>query len=100
MRDFRRRCCQSAGIGRVHDFGAAGDGGEGQATAQRFRGDEESGSTPKCSEANHFTGAADAGLHFVGDEEDAVLVGRFRGSPGKIPGRDDKTAFAKHGLRR
>jgi len=45
-----------------------------------------------------FTGAGEAGLHFVGDEENAVLAADILQELEIIARRNDEAAFAKDGL--
>src|SRR5258708_31750336 len=46
-----------------------------------------------------FSGAADSGLDFIGDENNAVLAADVVENAEVVPRRHDKTTFAKHGLR-
>ena len=57
-----------------------------------------SGSMPKCSEANHLPVRAKPGLHFVGDEEDAVLAADGVQRLEVVARRNDEAAFAEHRL--
>src|SRR5260370_17503651 len=45
-----------------------------------------------------FSGAADSGLDFIGDENNAVLAADVVEIAKEVPRRHDKTTFAKHGL--
>ena len=85
---------ESADRGGVHDFGAAGDGGDRHAAAERFRHRDEVGLDAEVFGGEPFAGAREAGLDFVGNEEDAVLaadgVERFE----VVARRDDEAAFA------
>src|SRR5260370_27842330 len=45
-----------------------------------------------------FSGAADSGLNFIGDEKNAVLAAHVVEDAEVVPRRHDKTTFAKHGL--
>ena len=46
------RAAEAAGVRRVHDVGAAGDAGDGQAAAQRLAPHDQVGlEPPKCSTA-------------------------------------------------
>src|SRR5260370_2133035 len=45
-----------------------------------------------------FSGAADSGLDFIGDENNAVLAADVVEIAEVVPRRHDKTTFAKHGL--
>ena len=53
-----------------------------------------SGSTPKRSIANRRAGAAEAGLHLVGDHNDAVLVADRAQSAHELGRRHDEAALA------
>ena len=57
-----------------------------------------SGSTPVCSIANILPGAAHAGLHFVGDQQDAVLRRQLAQPLQELIGRDDVAALALNRL--
>ena len=57
-----------------------------------------SGSTPKCSMANVLPGAAEAGLHLVGDQDDAVLVAEPAHALDELLRGDDEPALALHRL--
>src|SRR5882762_11556112 len=46
-----------------------------------------------------FSGAADSGLDFIGDENNAVLAADVVKDAEVVPGWHDKSAFAKHRLR-
>jgi hypothetical protein len=46
QRIARKGSAQAANAGRIHDFGAARNAGQGQSAAQRFCRDQKSGSIP------------------------------------------------------
>src|SRR5258708_32184375 len=48
--------------------------------------------------SNPFSGAADSGLDFIGDENNVVLAADVVENAEVVPRRHDKTTFAKHGL--
>ena len=50
-------------------------------------------------DGEHFSGASDAALHFIGDEDDAVFVADFADHGEKFAWWNDEAAFAEHGLR-
>src|SRR5438445_13796008 len=60
--------------GSVHDFRAAGDRGDRHATAERLRRGDQIRLDAEMFRGEPFASAGDAGLHFVGDEENAVLA--------------------------
>src|SRR5205807_5005054 len=89
---------ERAGAGRVHDFGAAGDSGDGHAAAERFGGGGEIGLDAEMFGGEPSSGAAKAGLHFVGDEKDAMAAANLLQELEVVGRRDDKAAFAENGL--
>ncbi len=89
---------QAAGAGGVHDLGFAGDGRERQSSAQRFRGDQDVGHKSEALAGEHGAGAGEAGLHFVGDQHDAVFVAGGAESGEELRRRNDEAAFAEHGF--
>ncbi len=46
----------------------------GKASAEGFRGDDDVGLDAIVLTGKHSAGAAEAGLHFIGDEEDVVFA--------------------------
>src|SRR5713226_4395625 len=89
---------ESAHAGGVHDFGAAGDGGDGHAAAERFRHSDQIRLDAEMFGGEPFAGAGEAGLDFVGDEEDAVLAADVLQQL-EIAGRgNDEAAFAENGF--
>ena len=86
---------EAAGSGRVHDFGAAGDGGKRQSTAQGFRSDENVGLDAVAFAGEERAGASEAGLHFIGDEENAVLVAEIDEHFEIVRRRSDESAFTQ-----
>ena len=65
---------QAAGAGSIHDFRAAGDRSQRQSAANRLRGDEDVGLDAVALAGKQRARAAEAALHFVGDEQHSVLV--------------------------
>ena len=53
---------------------------------------------PACVDREHRAGAPEAGLHLVGDEQDAVLAQTGREPLQERGGRGDVAAFAEHRL--
>ena len=53
-----------------------------------------SGATPKCSRGEHLAGAADARLHFVEDQQNAVPVAQRAQSLQEAVRRHEVTALA------
>src|SRR5713101_6470840 len=62
-----------SGFRGIHNFRASGNGGEGQSAAERFCHGDEIRLDAEMLGSEPFSGARDAGLHFVGDEHNAVL---------------------------
>ena len=81
-RERRRAGDRAAGIGaaeparvrRVHDRGAADDARQRKAAGQRFGDGDQVRLDAGILDAEHLAGAREAGLHLVGDQQDAVLV--------------------------
>ena len=65
---------EAAGVDGVHQLGPAGDGGERQAAGDALGGRDEVGDDALVVAGEPVTGAAEAGLDLVGDEDDAVLA--------------------------
>ena len=57
-----------------------------------------SGSTLVVLDREHLSGAAEAGLHLVDDEDDAVVVADPAHALEELRRRDDEAAFALDGL--
>ena len=89
---------EAAGAGRVHQLGAAGDGREREAAAERLAGDEQVGLDVVVVERPELAGAAGAGLHLVVDPEDPVGVEQLAEPPEVVGRHRDEPAFALHGL--
>src|SRR6266513_165583 len=87
-----------AHAGCVHDFGAASDGGDGHATAERLRHGDQIRRDAEMFGSEPFAGAGEAGLHFVGDEENAVLATDALQQLEIAGRRNDEAAFAENGL--
>src|SRR5580704_10427888 len=83
-----------AGFEGGGDFGACGEGAEGESVGDAFGGDQDVGHDSVVLDGKHFTGAGEAGLDFVGDEEDAVLVEDFLYLFEIVWRRTDDAAFA------
>src|SRR5215469_5948840 len=49
-------------------------------------------------DGEHFSGAPDAALHFIGDKQDAVLVADFSDDRKKLARRNNEAAFAENRL--
>src|SRR6202140_3480250 len=66
-----------AGFESSGDFGARGEGAQGESVGDALGGDQDVGDDAVVLDGKHFAGAGEAGLDFVGDEEDAVPVEDF-----------------------
>src|SRR5271169_1459519 len=89
---------ERANAGGVHYFGAAGDGGDGHATPERLRHDNQIGLNAEMFGGKPFSGARKAGLHFVGDEKNAVLAAYVLQQLEIAARGNDEAAFAEDGL--
>src|SRR5262249_11446955 len=88
------RAAEAANASCVHHFGAAGHRGQWQTTAERFSGSDEVRLDAVMFTGEIFTGARDAGLHFVGTEEDAVLSADLVKCRVNLRWRSNEAAFA------
>ncbi len=68
------RPSNGAAVRAVHDRDSPEDSGQRQATRDRLRDDDQIGFDVEMLHREHAAGSAEAGLHLVGDEDDAVLV--------------------------
>src|SRR5579863_128501 len=66
-----------AGFEGGGDFGAGGEGAEGKSVGDAFGRDQDVGDDSVMLDGEHFAGAGEAGLDFVGNKEDAVLIENF-----------------------
>ncbi len=93
---------QAAGGRGVHDLGAAGHGRQRHARGQRFGDGHEvgqhSGLLEKMFHREQLAGAAEAGLHLVGDEHDAVLVAQCAQPLHRLGLNDVEATLALDGL--
>ena len=92
------RAAEPAGLGRVHQLGAAGDRGQRQPAAERLAGHEQVGLDAVVLDRPDGPGAADAGLHLVVDVDGSVLAAELQQPRGEVLGQRDEPAFALHGL--
>src|SRR5258708_6025135 len=89
---------ESADAGGIHDFGAAGYGGDGHATAEGFGHGDQIRLDAEVLGGEPFAGAGEAGLHFVGDEEDAVLAADILQQLEVVARGNDEATFAENGF--
>ena len=82
----------------IHDLSFAGDGGEGQASAQRFRGDKNVRHKTKALAGEHRPGASESCLYLIGDEDNAVFIADGAEVGEKLGGRNDEAAFTEYRL--
>src|SRR5579872_2621102 len=66
-----------AGFEGCGNFRARGEGAEGESVGDAFGGDQNVGDDSVVLDGKHFAGTGEAGLDFVGDEKDVVLVEDF-----------------------
>src|SRR5258706_7519602 len=92
------RSSERADAGGVHDFGAAGDRGDGHASAEGFRHGDQIGLDAEMFGGEPFAGAGETGLHFVSDEENAVLAANVLQQLEIVARRNDEAAFAENGF--
>src|ERR1700745_109722 len=84
---------ERADAGSIHDFGTAGDGSNGHASAEGFCRGDQIGLDTEMFGGEPFAGAGEAGLHFVSDEEDAVLAADILQELEVIARRNDEAAL-------
>src|SRR5258708_14627141 len=89
---------ESADAGGIHNFGAAGYGGDGHATAEGFGHGDQIRLDAEVLGGEPFAGAGEAGLHFVGDEEDAVLAADILQQLEVVARGNDEATFAENGF--
>ena len=89
---------QAAGVGGVHDLGAAGHRRQRHAGGDRFAADQQIGHQIVVLNRKQLAGAAHAGLHLVGDIEHAVLGAARAQVRGKARRQGQEAALALHGF--
>ena len=92
---------EGGGVGAgfpVHDGGTGHANAEGHAGGDAFGHTDDVGLDAGVLDGPPFAGAARAGLDFIGDEEDAVLIADAAQLLHEDGGRDDVAAFALDGL--
>ena len=98
QRIARKRSAQTAGAGSIHDFGASCDRGQRQTAADRFGRDENVRLNAVALAGEHRARAGESGLHFVGDEQHAVLAANIDQGAEELRRRRDKSAFPEDRL--
>jgi len=93
------RAAQAAGLRCVHDFRSPCHGSDGQTSAKRFRRSDQVRLDTIMLDRKILTSAADAGLHLVRDEHDAVLLADILEDGEELLRRGDESAFAQDGFR-
>src|SRR5580700_11256251 len=83
-----------AGFEGGGNFGAGGEGAQGESVGDALGGDQDVGDDSVVLDGEHFAGAGEGGLDFVGDEEDVVLVEDFLYLFEIVWRRNDDAAFA------
>src|SRR5262249_23762299 len=89
---------QAADSRRIHDFGAPGDRSDRHASAKGLGHGDEVGFDAEVFGGEPLPGAAATGLHFIGDEEDAVLTADLLEQREIVARRNDEAAFAEDRL--
>ena len=89
---------EAADVGGIHDLGAAGDGRERKPPAMPFAVVIRSGTMPKMLAGEQRAGAGEAGLHLIGDEDDAVRAAPLHERGEEAVGGNDEAALALDGL--
>ena len=94
--DVRAPDCRVAG--RVHDLRAAEHARERQSAGDRLRNDHEVRLDAVVLDGEHPARAAEARLHLVDDQQDAVLVAEAADARHELGRSNDEAAFALHRL--
>src|SRR6478735_616136 len=89
---------ETARTGCIHDIGAPRDRSERQSAGQSLRQRHHIGFDARMLHSEHFSGAGEAGLNLVGDQQDAVLVAERAQAAEKIEWRDVEPALPLHWL--
>src|SRR5690242_8720751 len=92
------RAAKRANARGVYDFGAAGDRGDRHAAAEGLRRGDQIGLDTEMFGGKPLAGAGEAGLHFVGDKENALLAANVLQQLEVIARRNNEAAFAKDGF--
>src|SRR5712664_3001442 len=80
----------------IHNLRAASDCGDGHATAKRFGHGDQIRLNAEVFAGEPFSGAREAGLHFIGDKENSMLAANFLQQGEIIFWRDYEAAFAQN----
>src|SRR5271165_134979 len=94
----RKSSAQPSWPGRIHNFGAASHRGKRQPATERLRGYEKIRFDAVALAGKQRARAPKTRLHFVGDEEDAMLVAKLNQYFEIVWRRGDKSAFPQHRL--
>src|SRR5579883_1996348 len=89
---------ERAGAGCVHDFGAARDGSDRHAAAERLGHGNEVRFDAEMLGGKPAAGARETGLDFIGDEKNAVLAADVLENGEIAARRNDEAAFAEDRL--
>src|SRR6266404_8960654 len=87
---------QTARSRTVHNFGAAGDRCERQSATERFGSHNQVRFNAVMLAGEHLSRAPKAGLHFVGDKQDAVLMADIHHDAEKLGRRRDEASFTEN----
>ena len=82
----------------VHDVGSPGDRTDRQTTAKSLGRGDEIRNEPEVLTREHLAGPGNAGLHFVRDKDDPVLLAVLGEPRQESASRDNHTTFTLHGF--
>src|SRR5260370_6771244 len=80
------------------DFGTRGEGAEGESVGDALGSDQNVRLDAIVLKGKHLSGAAKAGLYFIGDEQYSVLVEDFLDFAEIVLGRNDDSTLTQHWL--
>src|SRR6266853_5386824 len=81
------------------NLGTCGKSAQRKSVGNSFGGDQDIRIYSVMLNGKHFSRASEAGLHFVGDEQDSVLVENFLYLAKVVLRRHQNAAFAHHRFR-
>src|SRR5208337_189982 len=86
---------EAAGSGRIHNFCASGDSSERQTAAQRFRGNKKIRLDAIALAREKCARTSEAGLNFVGNKQNSVLVAEIDQRFEVIRRRSNESTFSQ-----
>src|ERR1700680_4622883 len=90
------RSAKRTDAGRIHNFRATRNCGNGHATAERLGHGDQVRLNSEMFAGKPFSSTRKAGLYFIGNEENPVLAANFLEKREVIFWRHDKPAFAQN----